>query len=114
MKKRCVILVEEDIWKDIKKRAIDSGQSAGDFLISLVAIKSSDDKLIDNFRSKISVQDYEGNEIKTNPADTEVIKTKPANAGSIKIGKYSEEYRKKNPRERCSFCGKALDMNCGH
>ena len=33
MKKRVTIYVEEDVWKDIRKKAVDEGISAGDYLV---------------------------------------------------------------------------------
>ena len=33
MKKRVTIYVEENVWKDIRKKAIDEGKSAGDYLV---------------------------------------------------------------------------------
>ena len=33
MKKRVTIYVEEDVWKDIRVAALNSGESAGDYLV---------------------------------------------------------------------------------
>ena len=33
MKKRVTIYVEENVWKDIRKKAIDEGKSSGDYLV---------------------------------------------------------------------------------
>lgn len=103
---RINIWIPKDLEESIRVEAYNNKQSVSGYLVGLHC-KEKEGLLRDNFRSKINIQDCEGNEIKVYDGKGKI--------GSISNAKmYSDEYRKKNPQESCKVCGKALKFNCGH
>lgn len=84
-----MIWIPNDLVEGIKEAAYNERKSVSQYLVDLHREKV-DSKLMDNFSSKIQIEDYNGKPI------------------------YTETYRRHNPMELCSTCGKALKFNCGH
>ncbi len=99
MKKRRVILVEDEDWGEIRVESLRKCISAGDYLVGL------------HLNKKIKVG------TKTIPEVKPDLKFKEMKEESKDIEKptpiYTEEHRRKNPMEMCKVCGKALKF-CSH
>lgn len=90
-----MIWIPDDLVEGIKESAVREGKSVSQYLIDC-----------HRGRTVITVKD-----VKLERPDIEVIKQAVRDKEKTK---YSDEYRKKNPMERCSVCQKALSMNCSH
>jgi hypothetical protein len=95
-KKRVTIYVEEDVWKDIKRNALEADIPASEYLAML------------HLKSKAGSCVISDERVGVTPEKSVPSASRKQNSEAPQKSKYTQKYKEQNPQERCDQCGKSL------
>jgi hypothetical protein len=110
-----MIWIPDDLVEGIKESANKEGKSVSQYLVDLHRkISEVKEGILRDYVTPPKER-YGESPVETTKREIKTLLDEKPIKDQIKaVSKYSEEYRKRNPMEECSYCGKALRFNCGH